>query len=297
MRVAGRARGVAGRAARRRPCPGCAAARRRAGPGRSRPSSSSRSRGAVGAAVDDDPDRGPLRARRAHRLDRPSARCRSSGSGPGGCADASSRSSPSRHALGRARRAPAAASRGRSSARAARAGHGGRPPARSARRGARRTTIGNGGARQIGQPLRRYGVSVSMITVWIGTPARSRDQRDAGLERVQRPAHGARAFREHHELAAFAQVIDRAADHARAPSRCGCSARAARRRRGTGCASGSAFMMQTPRGSRATSTSASSIVGWFAATIRPPGSSAQRVERARVDAHHAEALRASQKRR
>ena len=32
--------------------------------------------------------------------------------------------------------------------------------------------IGNAGARQIGQPLRRYGVSVSITTVWIGTWAR-----------------------------------------------------------------------------------------------------------------------------
>ena len=70
------------------------------------------------------------------------------------------------------------------------------------------------------------------------------------------------------------------------PESCGCPASQAAAEKTL--RTSSAFMMQAPRGSRAT-TIASYIAGWLAATINPPGSSRSKSRRS-VDLHHAEPL-------
>ena len=119
-----------------------------------------------------------------------------------------------------------------------------------------------------------------------------RDQRDAGPKRVDRRARPCACLRGTAPAARPRAGSPRRCGSCRAAGRCGCSAPGARRRRERGCASGSAFMMQTPRGTRATTSSASSMLGWLAAMIRPPRSWRSASSALAVDAHQAEPLRA-----
>ena len=115
-----------------------------------------------------------------------------------------------------------------------------------------------------------------MTTVWIGTSARLRDQRDAAAERVDAAAPRLRVPSGNTtSWPPSLQASHRRADH-RARRVVADVARQARAGAEEGLRISAAFMMQALRGRRATIISASSRLGWLAAIRCRPARGAAR---------------------